>query len=369
MTSAVVFALDGAGLIDRVVTEGQLSGLVNKGLVVGEASPEAADGGPLALLDSGDMISLDVAKREVNLEVAQEELAKRNTGPNLRRAACARLSRHLPAAGAAGAQGRDAHMKTLTEERRETKVYGEFDVVVVGGGPAGIAAAVAAGRSGRSTLLIERYGFLGGAGTAAGLSTFCGLHANVHGEHKRVIRGICDDVLEGLRAWTRCARPIFRCRSASRRRLTTSRPTRSWPTGCCSGQTSSRCSMPWPGASMASGNRIDAVIVETKSGRRAVRGRIFIDCSGDGDLAAWAGAPSSSATAGATCSIPSTMYRICGVDPEKAGEAWERIPELMEKAERSGRRFRAGSRSCARSPTRSSGAPTLRRSGTPTAAR
>ena len=81
MTSAVVFALDGAGLIDRVavVTEGQLSGLVNKGLVVGEASPEAADGGPLALLDSGDMISLDVAKREVNLEVAQEELAKRKT--------------------------------------------------------------------------------------------------------------------------------------------------------------------------------------------------------------------------------------------------------------------------------------------------
>src|SRR4029450_3391309 len=101
-------------------------------------------------------------------------------------------------AGAAGAQGRDPHMKSVTEERRETKVYGEFDVVVVGGGPTGIAAAVAAGRSGRSTLLIERYGFLGGAGTAAGLSTFCGLHANVHGEHKRVIRGICDAGLGGL---------------------------------------------------------------------------------------------------------------------------------------------------------------------------
>ena len=89
-------------------------------------------------------------------------------------------------------------MKTISEARRETPVYGEFDVVVVGGGPAGIAAAVAAGRAGRSTLLIERYGFLGGAGTAAGLSTFCGLHANVHGEHRRVIRGVCDDVLERL---------------------------------------------------------------------------------------------------------------------------------------------------------------------------
>ena len=81
-------------------------------------------------------------------------------------------------------------MKTISEARRETPVYGEFDVVVVGGGPAGIAAAVAAGRAGRSTLLVERYGFLGGAGTAAGLSTFCGLHANVRGEHRRVIRGV-----------------------------------------------------------------------------------------------------------------------------------------------------------------------------------
>jgi dihydroxy-acid dehydratase len=79
MTSAVVFALDGAGLIDKVavITEGQLSGLVNKGLVVGEASPEAADGGPLALLDNGDIVSLDVGRREVNLEVPQATLQER----------------------------------------------------------------------------------------------------------------------------------------------------------------------------------------------------------------------------------------------------------------------------------------------------
>jgi dihydroxy-acid dehydratase len=81
MTSAVVFALDGAGLIDRVavITEGQLSGLVNKGLVVGEASPEAADGGPLALLDNGDIISLDVETREVNLEVSSSVLDERRS--------------------------------------------------------------------------------------------------------------------------------------------------------------------------------------------------------------------------------------------------------------------------------------------------
>ena len=79
MTSAVVFALDGAGIVNdvAVITEGQLSGLVNMGLVVGEASPEAAAGGPLALVEKGDIVSIDVKKREVNLEVPAAELEAR----------------------------------------------------------------------------------------------------------------------------------------------------------------------------------------------------------------------------------------------------------------------------------------------------
>src|SRR5512134_1640853 len=79
MTSAVVFALDGARLIDRVamITEGQLSGLVNDGLVVGEASPEAAAGGPLAFVENGDSISIDVKRKTVDLEVPESVLAER----------------------------------------------------------------------------------------------------------------------------------------------------------------------------------------------------------------------------------------------------------------------------------------------------
>jgi ribulose 1,5-bisphosphate synthetase/thiazole synthase len=83
----------------------------------------------------------------------------------------------------------------LTEPSRQTPVFGEYDVVVLGGGPAGIAAAVAAARTGRSTLLIERYGFLGGMGTAAGVTNFCGLHANVAGEIRQVVHGVADDLL------------------------------------------------------------------------------------------------------------------------------------------------------------------------------
>ena len=80
MTSAVVFALDGAGLVNdvAVITEGQLSGLVNMGLVVGEASPEAAAGGPLALVEDGDPIAIDVNRREVNLEISEAERVRRH---------------------------------------------------------------------------------------------------------------------------------------------------------------------------------------------------------------------------------------------------------------------------------------------------
>jgi dihydroxy-acid dehydratase len=79
MASQLVFALDGAGLTGQVavVTDGQLSGLVNKGIVVGEVSPEAAAGGPLALVRDGDMIRIDVPGRAAELDVPAVELERR----------------------------------------------------------------------------------------------------------------------------------------------------------------------------------------------------------------------------------------------------------------------------------------------------
>jgi dihydroxy-acid dehydratase len=77
--SRVVFAIDGAGLGDQValLTDGHLSGLVCKGLVVGEVSPEAAAGGPLALVENGDPILIDLEKRVCDLEVPESELQAR----------------------------------------------------------------------------------------------------------------------------------------------------------------------------------------------------------------------------------------------------------------------------------------------------
>lgn len=79
MASNVVFALNGAGLTGKVaiVTDGQLSGLVNQGIVVGEVKPEGAVQGPLKLLRHNDHISIDIPGRSVDLLVEPTELAAR----------------------------------------------------------------------------------------------------------------------------------------------------------------------------------------------------------------------------------------------------------------------------------------------------
>ena len=77
--SRVVFGIDGAGLGDQValLTDGHLSGLVCKGLVVAEVSPEAATGGPLALVQDGDTITIDLDLRLCDLDISDAEFAAR----------------------------------------------------------------------------------------------------------------------------------------------------------------------------------------------------------------------------------------------------------------------------------------------------
>lgn len=229
----------------------------------------------------------------------------------------------------------------IVEPSRKTPLLGEFDVVVVGGGPAGIAAATAAARSGRSTILVERYGFLGGAGTAAGLSTFCGLHANVHGEHMQVVHGLADEILDRLRRMDGLNAPHL---SLGGKVQAQAYDISAYKIAADQLLVSSGVKVLFHafavGLTMRSPQEIDAVLVESKSGRCAIRGRMFIECSGDGDLAEWAGAPFELGDGAGNMLYPSTMFRINGVDPVKAGRAWEEIPRLMDEAERlEGRSF------------------------------
>jgi dihydroxy-acid dehydratase len=79
--SRVVFAVDGAGLGDKIaiLTDGHLSGLVCKGLVVAELSPEAATGGPLALVQDGDSITIDLDSRRIDASLTDEQWQQRRS--------------------------------------------------------------------------------------------------------------------------------------------------------------------------------------------------------------------------------------------------------------------------------------------------
>src|SRR3954469_19230048 len=206
---------------------------------------------------------------------------------------------------------------TFTEPARQTPVWGEYDVVVLGGGPAGIAASVAAARAGRKTLLVERYGFLGGMGTAAGVTNFCGLHANVHGEIRQVVRGVADELLARIDRLGGLNEP----HALFGKTVAQAYDTAAYK--IAADQLMEAAGVPLlfhalgAGVLMESARRIGALLVETKSGRRAIVGRTFIDGSGDGDLAAWAGASYDKGDGTGNFLYPSTMFRLNGIDPER----------------------------------------------------
>lgn len=231
-------------------------------------------------------------------------------------------------------------MAHLTEPGRRTPVLHEVELLVLGGGPAGLAAASAGARAGARTLLVERYGFLGGMGTAAGVTNFCGLHANVHGRIRQVVQGVGAELLQRIDALGGLNAPhlLFGGRIAAQAYDTAAFKVAADELLRASG---ARVLLhAWvAGVAMRDAAHIDAVLLETKSGRVAIRARQFIDCTGDGDVAAHAGAPYEKGADGSAMMYPSTMMRLGGVDDARAGQAWLHVAERMRAAEARGERF------------------------------
>jgi len=221
----------------------------------------------------------------------------------------------------------------LEEPARRTPLLDEVEVLVLGGGPAGIAAAACAARAGARTLLVERYGFLGGMGTAAGVSNFCGLYANVHGDIRRVVAGIADDLLARIDALGGLSEPhlIFGKTRAQAYDMSAYKCAADDLLLAAGAKLLFHAQA--VGVAMKNQTEIDALLIETRSGRRALRAQVFIDASGDGDLAAFSGAPWEKSP---HLLYPTLMFKVNNVDPEKAQHAIEAIPRLMQEAEASG---------------------------------
>ena len=86
-------------------------------------------------------------------------------------------------------------MKFYTEPQKEIPIYGEYDVVVVGGGCAGFTAAIASARSGAKTLIIEQFPFFGGTATASLMATIVGIRNQVKPDDLQVCKGIGEEFI------------------------------------------------------------------------------------------------------------------------------------------------------------------------------
>lgn len=199
--------------------------------------------------------------------------------------------------------GRDA---VVTEAARETPVHARCDVLVVGGGPSGTAAAIAAARAGADVILLERYNHLGGLSTG-GLVIW--IDRMTDWEGRLVIRGFGEEILSRLPAdavagpdraeWgaTDTARVAhWAQRTAAYRGVVTWSPTidPEWLKLASQEmvlQEKVRLVFHgWAAEPLLEDGRVRGAIFESKAGRRAIRARVVIDATGDGDLYSRAGA-------------------------------------------------------------------------------
>src|SRR5262249_7339775 len=175
-------------------------------------------------------------------------------------------------------------------------------------------------------------------GTAGGLATCCGLAARTYGEDVRVIRGLADELLDRLVKLDGLNAPHLTIADGIAAQAFDISAYKIAADELVTGSGARILFHAMAvGAVLAPSGAIDAVLIESKSGRQAVRGRFFIDASGDGDLAAWAGVPWEKAPPVDGMMYPSLMFRINGVDVAKAGPApWRTVERLMDEAEKAG---------------------------------
>ena len=171
--------------------------------------------------------------------------------------------------------------------RRRIPVRHDVDVFVAGGGPAGVAAAVVAARAGASVFLAEGYSSLGGMGTAGLVPAFMHFGDGIH----FCAGGIGQDVLARLRAAGGAATDYDlkedNRRSVAIKAEVLKRVYDEMLVESGAGFAFHTALI----AVLADAGRVTAAVCAGKSGLFAVQARVYVDCTGDGDLCAWAGAP------------------------------------------------------------------------------
>lgn len=166
-------------------------------------------------------------------------------------------------------------------------VLHETDVLVVGGGPAGFAAAVAAARAGARTTLAERYGYLGGLWTGGMVLLVISTHARENGELVKVMRGIGDELLERL---TKIDGAVINQAPGKHNPTSDPEATKFMMDEMVAEAGVKVFLHSWAADVVMEGDVVRGAVFESKSGRQAILAKVVIDATGDGDIFAAAGA-------------------------------------------------------------------------------
>lgn len=196
--------------------------------------------------------------------------------------------------------------KTVMEPATRVEVVDEVDVLVVGGGPAGVCAAVAAARMGAKTFLVERHGFLGGMWTAGMVLTLAGYNSWLR-PYQRCVGGIPAEWLERAtqlggaednEGWVLNSDPEIMKLVADEMVL----------------ESGVRLLLhSWAARPIVEGGRVGGMFVENVDGRRAILARAVVDCTGNGDVIARSGAQIAK---GDTLQPMTMPFRLLGVETD-----------------------------------------------------
>ena len=241
--------------------------------------------------------------------------------------------------------------ETVHEPARDIKVSGEADVVVVGGGPGGVGAALAAARAGAKTVLIERYGYLGGMATG-GLVTMLPNMSDVTG--KLQIAGVCKEWIDRLDARSACDYPKKEDWGSTDPKLISYWHNRQGfcvrmnrveyavnidaEIGKCilnemAEEAGVKLYLHALGTQpIMEGNVAKGVVFESKSGRQAILAKVVIDSTGDGDLLPYTPAKfETQMRPGMRITNLSLSFWVANVDLKKVTEFKETQHEKFEE--------------------------------------